>query len=192
MIRDSDLFVRGAAHRTAGQDIAEIDRPFGSLGEMGEFADTTRDRHIVGDQQVGAKKHIIGQLSFAQEVGAHGDDVGAGREHLERDQRFTTRCAADHDVRAAHGLDDRVGGDGVMLRGEPLSGLRTAAPDGDRLNAKGLAQRGNLSTSDPVLHFLARLGDNGVVWNVLSFWRCHYPVKLPDGEGGNYTAWVDC
>ena len=20
----------------------------------------------------------------------------------------------------------------------------------------------------------------------------HYPVKLPDGEGGNYTAWVAC
>ena len=41
----------------------------------------------------------------------------------------------------------------------------------DVLVCRGLAQRGNLSTSDPVLHFLARLGDNGVVWNVLSFWR---------------------
>ena len=45
-----------------------------------------------------------------------------------------------------------------------------AAQNGDRdrviawLNAGG-------SINDPVLHFLARLGDNGVVWHVLSFWR---------------------
>ena len=45
------------------------------------------------------------------------------------------------------------------------------APHRDVLAVRGLAQRGKLSTSDPVLHFLARLGDNGVVWHVLSFWR---------------------
>ena len=41
----------------------------------------------------------------------------------------------------------------------------------DVLAVRGLAQRGKLSTNDPVLNFLARLGDNGVVWHVLSFWR---------------------
>ncbi len=41
----------------------------------------------------------------------------------------------------------------------------------DVLAVRGLAQRGKLRTDDPVLHFLARLGDNGVVWHVLSFWR---------------------
>ena len=41
----------------------------------------------------------------------------------------------------------------------------------DVLAVRGLAQRGKLSTNDPMLHFLARLGDNGVVWHVLSFWR---------------------
>ena len=41
----------------------------------------------------------------------------------------------------------------------------------DVLVCRVLAQRGHLSTRDPVLHFLARLGDNGVVWHVLSFWR---------------------
>ena len=41
----------------------------------------------------------------------------------------------------------------------------------DVLTVRGLAQRGKLSTDDPVLNFLARLGDNGVVWHVLSFWR---------------------
>ena len=45
------------------------------------------------------------------------------------------------------------------------------APHRDVLAVRGLAQRGKLSTNDPMLHFLARLGDNGVVWHVLSFWR---------------------
>ena len=41
----------------------------------------------------------------------------------------------------------------------------------DVLAVRGLAQRGKLSTNDPVLNFLARLGDNGVVWHVLEYWR---------------------
>ena len=41
----------------------------------------------------------------------------------------------------------------------------------DVLTVRGLAQRGKLSTDDPVLNFLARLGDNGVVWHVLTYWR---------------------
>ena len=41
----------------------------------------------------------------------------------------------------------------------------------DVLTVRGLAQRGKLSTSDPVLNFLARLGDNGVVWHILGYWR---------------------
>jgi len=45
------------------------------------------------------------------------------------------------------------------------------APHRDVLAVRGLAQRGKLSTNDPVLDFLARLGDNGVVWHLLSFWR---------------------
>ena len=45
------------------------------------------------------------------------------------------------------------------------------APHRDVLAVRGLAQRGKLSTNDPVLNFLARLGDNGVCWHILSFWR---------------------
>ena len=51
----------------------------------------------------------------------------------------------------------------------------------DVLVVRGLAQRGKLSTppppsypsppSLPVLNFLARLGDNGVVWHILGYWR---------------------
>ena len=49
--------------------------------------------------------------------------------------------------------------------------LIALAPHRDVLAVRGLAQRGKLSTEDSVLNFLARLGDNGVVWHVLSFWR---------------------
>ena len=45
------------------------------------------------------------------------------------------------------------------------------APHRDVLAVRGLAQRDKLATKDPVLDFLARLGDNGVCWHILSFWR---------------------
>ena len=44
-------------------------------------------------------------------------------------------------------------------------------PHRDVLAVRGLAQRGKLSTSDPVLSFLARRADNGVVWKILEYWR---------------------
>ena len=50
----------------------------------------------------------------------------------------------------------------------------------DVLVVRGLAQRGKLRTDDPVLHFLARLGDNGVVWHVLSFWRVARKKIVPE------------
>ena len=49
--------------------------------------------------------------------------------------------------------------------------LYVRAPHRDVLAVRGLAQRGKLSTNDSVLNFLARLGDNGVVWHVLEYWR---------------------
>jgi hypothetical protein len=58
---------------------------------------------------------------------------------------------------------------GVRKYGTYKKYMRT--PHRDVLAVRGLAQRGKLRTDDPVLHFLARLGDNGVVWHVLSFWR---------------------
>ena len=44
-------------------------------------------------------------------------------------------------------------------------------PHRDVLAVRGLAQRGKLLTDDPVLSFLARRADNGVVWHVLEYWR---------------------
>ena len=38
------------------------------------------------------------------------------------------------------------------------------------LSLRSLANRGRAATVDPVMNFLVRLGDNGVLWNVLSHW----------------------
>ncbi len=61
----------------------------------------------------------------------------------------------------------------------------------DVLTLRALALKGRAKTSDAVLGFVFGLPD-GVAWNVLSFWRCHYPVTLPNGEGGRITVLVDC
>ena len=45
------------------------------------------------------------------------------------------------------------------------------APHRDVLACRGLAQRGKLRTEHRALNFIARQGDNGIVWNILSFWR---------------------
>ena len=45
------------------------------------------------------------------------------------------------------------------------------APHRDVLTMRGLAQRGKLQTDHRALNFLAMQGDNGIVWNILSYWR---------------------
>ena len=45
------------------------------------------------------------------------------------------------------------------------------APHRDVLACRGLAMRGKLQTDDRALAFLAKQGDNGIVWNILSYWR---------------------
>ena len=39
------------------------------------------------------------------------------------------------------------------------------------IRLRSLHARGRATTADPIMKFLCELGDNGVVWNVLSFWR---------------------
>jgi hypothetical protein len=41
----------------------------------------------------------------------------------------------------------------------------------DVLTIHGLVQRGNLSTEEPVMKFLARFGNKFVVWRILQYWR---------------------
>ena len=31
-------------------------------------------------------------------------------------------------------------------------------------------KKGRATTTDPVMNFLVKLGDNGVIWKVLGFW----------------------
>ena len=38
------------------------------------------------------------------------------------------------------------------------------------LTLRCLAIKGRANTTDPVMNFLEQLGDNGVIWKVLSFW----------------------
>ena len=45
------------------------------------------------------------------------------------------------------------------------------APHREFLAVRGLAQRGKLRTDHLALNFLARQGDNGVVWHILTYWR---------------------
>ena len=51
------------------------------------------------------------------------------------------------------------------------------APHRDVLACRGLAQRGKLRTGDRAVAFLARQGDNGIVWTVLSYWRATTKVR---------------
>ena len=59
--------------------------------------------------------------------------------------------------------------DGVRKHGTYKRYMR--APHRDVLACRGLAQRGKLATEHRALNFIARQGDNGIVWTVLSFWR---------------------
>ena len=45
------------------------------------------------------------------------------------------------------------------------------APHREFLAVRGLAQRCKLRTDHPVLAFLAKQGDNGIVWHILTYWR---------------------
>ena len=59
--------------------------------------------------------------------------------------------------------------DGVRKHGSYKRYVR--APHRDVLACRGLAIRGKLRTDHRALAFIAKQGDNGVVWNILSYWR---------------------
>ena len=45
------------------------------------------------------------------------------------------------------------------------------APHREFLALRGLAQRGKLETEHRALNFIAKLGERGVVWHILTYWR---------------------
>jgi len=75
-----------------------------------------------------------------------------GDELQEWHRRFNALWALVAEVRAAGSWNKYV-----------------VAPRREFLAVRSLAVRGHLATSDPVLDFLVR-ADNGVLWNVLSYW----------------------
>ena len=44
------------------------------------------------------------------------------------------------------------------------------APHREFLALRGLAQRGKLETEHRALNFIAKLGERGVVWHILTYW----------------------
>ena len=70
----------------------------------------------------------------------------------------------DENLRAVRDLLD-----GVRKHGSYKRYMR--APHRDVLACRGLAQRGKLATKNGALNFLAKQGDNGIVWTILSYWR---------------------
>ena len=83
-------------------------------------------------------------------------------------------CAQDGDQDRVFAWLD-AGGDikalitGVRKHGTYKRYMR--APHREVLAVRGLAQRGKLRTDHRALNFIARLGERGVVWHVLTYWR---------------------
>ena len=68
-----------------------------------------------------------------------------------------------------HWLETKALIAGVRKHGTYKKYMR--APHRDVLTMRGLAQRGKVQTDHRALSFLAMQGDNGIVWNILSYWR---------------------
>ena len=70
--------------------------------------------------------------------------------------------------------DERVAAMNALVAGVRQHGTYKKymrAPHRDFLAVRGLAQRGKLSTEHRALNFIAKLGERGVVWHVLTYWR---------------------
>ena len=69
----------------------------------------------------------------------------------------------------------------ILARGADVNRAHMRAPHREFLAVRGLAQRGKLAVQlaitaraareNPALNFIARLGDNGVCWHILTYWR---------------------
>ena len=89
---------------------------------------------------------------------------GMSAEEVFDSARITQNWADAENVLAVKALID-----GVRKHGSYKRYMR--APHRDVLACRGLAQRGKLATEHRALNFIARQGDNGIVWTVLSYWR---------------------
>ena len=96
-------------------------------------------------------------------------DAGGSIDDVDEEGYSLVHCCACGDRE-----DSSVNAQHVALARQLIAlgaDVNMATNDGRHTAIRGLAQRGKLSTDDSVLNFLARLGDNGVVWHVLEYWR---------------------
>ena len=93
------------------------------------------------------------------------DDTWPTAEHVVRG--WYSRMDSDQDDERVIAMKALIAG--VRKHGTYKRYMR--APHREVLSVRGLAQRGKLRTDHPVLAFLAKQGDNGVVWHILTYWR---------------------
>ena len=92
---------------------------------------------------------------------------------------WNTTCSAEDKLASFKHNNVGSNDESVVALKALVAGVRThgtykrymRAPHREFLALRGLAQRGKLSTEHRALNFLARLGDNGVCWHILTYWR---------------------
>ncbi|CAH0377131.1 unnamed protein product [Pelagomonas calceolata] len=125
--------------------------------------------------------------------------AGAWLDHKERDEAasdgWKTLITAEDIMTTLYGYnneDEKVeeeNDEAVVAIKALIAGVRKygtykrymRAPHREFLAVRGLAQRGKLAVQlaitaraareNPALNFIARLGDNGVCWHILTYWR---------------------
>ncbi len=142
----------------------------------------TNERPLGARLRIGASVHLLHSLTLSRTArmvrmllragasldscGPHYGEDGTAEDILERRESLESSVGLAGNE---HWIEIKALVHGVRQHGSYKRYARSFHRD--VLTVRGLAQRGKLSTEDSVLNFLARLGDNGVVWHVLSFWR---------------------
>ena len=125
-----------------------------------------RDQSIAYRNVYGERLRVI--LDIVRVLIRHGASLDCGAEdsatYSAEDKLATFKHADDESAVAIKALFA-----GVRKHGTYKRYMR--APHREFLALRGLAQRGKLRTDHPVLAFLAKQGDNGVVWHILTYWR---------------------
>ena len=123
--------------------------------------------------------HGIKFVSILLQAGASLDDCGGdvyAEEMYSAEHQVTRREIPYHDPDGVIPPHERESWDECKAL---IAGVRAAGswkafdrvPRKAVIRLRSLYTRGRATTADPVMKFLCELGDNGVVWNVLSFWR---------------------
>ena len=107
--------------------------------------------------------------------------AGASLDHKTPDEAASDgwkTVTAEDIIRNNYGYnnqdDERVAAMNALVAGVRKHGTYKKymrAPHREFLVLRGLAQRGKLRTDHRALHFIAKLGERGVVWHILTYWR---------------------